>query len=137
MAESEATALLERELATCVAERDSLWNKLGDTQAERDSLWNKLGDTQAERDSLRDQRDQALGDLDNQRLYTAEHRGYARIAGEKLAAAEARVEALSEALRAILLFESGHSIRHNMTDKEMWQAMTDIARAALTRAGTT
>lgn len=38
---------------------------------------------------------------------------------------------LHHALREILLIESGHTIRHNMTDAEMWQRMTDIARAAL------
>ena len=38
---------------------------------------------------------------------------------------------LHHALREILLIESGRGIRHNMTDEEMWQAMTDIARAAL------
>jgi hypothetical protein len=40
-------------------------------------------------------------------------------------------EKLHAALRDILLVESGRTIRHNMTDEEMWQAMTDIARAAL------
>ena len=39
--------------------------------------------------------------------------------------------ALHHALREILLVEAGRSIRHNMTDAEMWQRMTDIARAAL------
>lgn len=41
------------------------------------------------------------------------------------------MEDLRHALREILLIESGRSIRHNMTDEEMWQAMTDLARAAL------
>ena len=40
---------------------------------------------------------------------------------------------LHHALREILLVESGRTIRHNMTDEEMWQAMTDIARAALAK----
>ncbi len=38
---------------------------------------------------------------------------------------------LHHALREILLIESGRTIRHNMADAEMWQAMTDIARGAL------
>ena len=38
------------------------------------------------------------------------------------------------ALREILLIESGRSIRHRMTDEKMWQAMTDVARAALEEA---
>ena len=37
------------------------------------------------------------------------------------------------ALRDILLVESGRNIRYSrrLSDEEMWQAMTDIARAAL------
>jgi hypothetical protein len=40
---------------------------------------------------------------------------------------------LRKALRDILLIESGRSIRYTrrLTDEQMWQAMTDIARAAL------
>jgi hypothetical protein len=44
-----------------------------------------------------------------------------------------RREKLQVALRDILLIESGRNIRYTrrLSDKEMWQAMTDIARTAL------
>ena len=38
---------------------------------------------------------------------------------------------LHHALCEILLVEAGRGIRHGMSDAEMWQAMSDIARAAL------
>lgn len=76
MAESEATRLLEAELRSVVADRDRLWHALGDTQAERDTL-------REERDRLQAKFD-AMPDV-YQRCLTA----------------EARVEALEEALREI------------------------------------
>lgn len=83
----EVTKLAENAVSEFITDRDSYAARLAAVEAERDA---------------------ALGDLDNHRLYVAEYAGYAQIAKDALAAAEDRVEALETALRDVLDNIGGH-----------------------------
>lgn len=51
--------------------------------------------------ALTAERDEALGLLDNERLYTAEYRGYAQIVGKNLAAVESALQVAEQEIAAL------------------------------------